>query len=455
MATPSGKPSDSSRIVVPVVAFLVGGVLGVAVGIAIGFGVAMALIAARPVPFAPPRYETVPVPTDELPELEEGGDPQPEQGLRLDVPIEDIPIEPEPPPPPEPRAPEVGAVRTPRLWFERTQEEDGRWDSRKWGGEGNDLRATSLATLCFLGAGYRPDRGRFKDEVRLGLSWLAGRQGADGRFGGGTFLDHGIASLVFVEAYARTHDAKLKARAQRGIDCIVATQPDHGGFGPNGAAERDKGDLHVTSWQILAVRAADDAGLDVPDRVIERFRAFLKSVERDDGKSAPSPDAEAGGPAVWAMGLCSRLMLGATAKETRAAAAALLEQTRAPQEGGPQGLLGDLGLVFFGTVGLKYRGGEDGSRWFRIWHRRLCDAQTRERRDASGADVRGSWDPARYALPFEGGRVEATALAILSLETPYRFLSIYAPSEPAAPPASSGPPRLRPPEGGIDDDENE
>ncbi len=109
------------------------------------------------------------------------------------------------------------AVEKALAYLAGLQEEDGRWDIGKSGGQaGHDVAATSFSLLAFYGRGERHDKEcKYQDKVKLGLDWLLGQQNvASGDLRGDSpkynaMYDHGIAALALVEAYGVTKDSKL------------------------------------------------------------------------------------------------------------------------------------------------------------------------------------------------------------------------------------------------------
>ena len=86
------------------------------------------------------------------------------------------------------------------------QEEDGRWDIRKTGGQaGHDVAATAFSLLAFYGRGERHDKEcQYQSNVKRGLDWLINQQNpVSGDLRGSNsnngMYSHGIAALALVE----------------------------------------------------------------------------------------------------------------------------------------------------------------------------------------------------------------------------------------------------------------
>src|SRR5262249_20741497 len=159
-------------------------------------------------------------------------------------------------------------------WILLQQHEDGRWGLEgpyPDAGQANDIAGTAFGLLPLLGAGKTHkmagkvgDNKRYGDAVLKGLLYLIRKQDKrTGDLGGGMYA-HGLAAIALCEAYAMTQDKALLQRpAQMAINYILYAQHDRGGwrYGPKQA-----GDTSVVGWQIMALKSAQMANLNVPEK---------------------------------------------------------------------------------------------------------------------------------------------------------------------------------------------
>ena len=95
------------------------------------------------------------------------------------------------------------AVDKALAFLAENQEEDGRWDIRKSGGQaGHDVSSTAFSLLAFYGRGERHDEEcTYQSVVRKGIDWLINEQDiATGdlrgkRPAGNGMYSHGIGAL--------------------------------------------------------------------------------------------------------------------------------------------------------------------------------------------------------------------------------------------------------------------
>ena len=81
-----------------------------------------------------------------------------------------------------------------------------------------------------------------------------------------------FVSLFLSERY----DPLLRRPAQNAINLLINSQHENGGwrYSPTKTAQ---GDMSISGWQIMALKSAQMAGLDVPSIAVTRCKSFLES----------------------------------------------------------------------------------------------------------------------------------------------------------------------------------
>ena len=316
-------------------------------------------------------------------------------------------------------------------WLAKHQNSDGSWSLDRFNHAGecreqcfdigvpSETAGTGLALLPFLGAGYthRVDC-EYKGEVQKGLDWLIANQADDGGlmgdrvFGNTGMYAHGQAAMALCEAYALTHDSKLRIPAQKAVDFIIEAQHSAGGwrYYPN-----QPGDTSVVGWRLMALRSAKMGGLTVPEKTFKQSNRFLTSVQESDtqGRFSYMPQSRAT-ETMTAEGLLCRLYSGwRTDFPPLLHGADWLLKNHLPSEDDS-----NMYYWYYATQAMHHIGGE---RW-RTWNERmrplLIELQNKE-----GHQL-GSWQPIGNHDRM-GGRLYMTALAVCTLEVYYRHLPIY------------------------------
>jgi len=318
----------------------------------------------------------------------------------------------------------LAAIRRGLAWLAKAQMEDGHWDlrrfrhtgKRKFADTNSITAATGLGLLPFLGDGQTHFEGRYKDTVDRGLRWLVDHQKDNGDlFTGGEgnahMYSHAIAAIALCEAYGLTRDEALKSPAQAGIDFIVEAQHKDGGwrYHPN-----QKGDTSVFGWQIMALKSAQMAGLDVPGSTLDRARRYLKKARRggDSGEFGYQPGG-GGKPAMTAEGLLCMEYLGTEKTDPYLQNGIKYLANRPPAKGKDTSY-----YWYYGTQTLFHYQGEPWRRWNENMNPTLLATQQVR------GDMAGAW-PARDNWEERAGPLYATSLRLLMLEVYVRHLPLY------------------------------
>lgn len=306
------------------------------------------------------------------------------------------------------------AVEAGLMWLARAQEQDGRWDAKKWGGGSPYyVGSNGLAVLAFLGAGYHPGQAKYQATVRRGLDWLVRRMRPNGDLQASHVYGQGIAAMALCEAYGMSGGVRYRLPAQLAINHVVRLQGPTGGWG----YDKERNDTSVSGWQIMALKSAKLAELNVPDSAIERAKGFLAAVTLPNSTSAyrlVERMEGAGTITMTPVGLLCRLFLDYGLEDEHVVkGAGLLRQW------GPfYGELFNVYYIYHGTYAMFQMGGDYWQEWNAKFRDRLIDKQIK----AEGP-LQGSWTPEEH-FDVTGGRVYCTAACVFALEVYYRYLPV-------------------------------
>ncbi len=317
------------------------------------------------------------------------------------------------------------AVELALNWLAAHQSRDGRWSAAGFdqgcgqcGGETHieaDHALTGLSLLCFLGAGHTHEQaGPYKNNVERGLQWLVSRQKADGDLRGKeTMYSQGIATIALSEAFAMTGDRQLHDPVAKAAAYIQRAQ--NTGVGGWRYDPGQPGDTSVLGWQVMALKSASNAGVDVSlesfdaarawlDRVSERSRPGLYAYQPGDRPKA----------SMTAEGMFSQSLLGLPPTHRRMRDSADFILRHLPHwESDPATY-----FWYYASLALFQHQGKE----WEVWNKALTEELTTHQREDGRAA--GSWDPADEWSKI-GGRIYQTALCTLMLEVYYRYLPLY------------------------------
>ena len=92
---------------------------------------------------------------------------------------------------------------------------------------------------------------------------------------------HGFAMLCMSQAYGMSRKRELGQKLRSAVKCTLAAQNDQGGW--RYRPVKSDADLSVTVCQIMALRAARDSGINVPDSAREKCIDYVKKSQTADG----------------------------------------------------------------------------------------------------------------------------------------------------------------------------
>ena len=155
---------------------------------------------------------------------------------------------------------------------------DGSW-SLKEGRMGHPVAITGYALLAFMAAGNLPHEGEYAKNVAAGMQFLLDSAQPDGLFRGvssGQYMyNHGIATIALAELYGESHAPALRTKLQRAVDVILKAQNPAGGW--RYTPDPRDADISVTVLQAVALRAAQDAGLSIPQEAVAKAIGYVNS----------------------------------------------------------------------------------------------------------------------------------------------------------------------------------
>lgn len=307
------------------------------------------------------------------------------------------------------------------------QQPDGHWAS---GGYRGDVGITGLCLLSFLASGNQPGRGRYGLVMNEAVDFLANSVQMSGQFAppglivnsnggqsGPPMYGHGFATLALAEVYGMTHRHDLKPKIEAAIKLIEDVQnqdgqPQHdGGWRYN--PRQGEADISVTVVQVLALRAARNAGLSVPQSTIDRAIAYMRRCNNSsDGGFQYQVRQGPSGPARTGAGVLSLMMAGLRdSPECQGGLNYLKEHPLDARNEWPY-REHFYYAIYYVTQAMYQAGGDYWKTWYTNIRDRLVKSQ--------GSD--GDWAANGYS---EAGPEYATAMAVLVLQVPAGLLPIY------------------------------
>jgi hypothetical protein len=172
----------------------------------------------------------------------------------------------------------------------------------------------------------------------------------------------------------------------------------------------------------MALKAAEKAGIKVPDSTWKGVTFYLDSVSIDgEGRYGYEIEKKSYAVSVTSMAMLSRMYLGQGRDNADLRAGIALIDKKGPYD--------NLYYNYFATQVMKNWGGKEWDRWNERLRDDLIGWQEK------GGDAKGSWTPRdRDDYSKAGGRLLTTSLATLTLEVYYRYKPLLPEDTNSVPP---------------------
>jgi hypothetical protein len=150
-----------------------------------------------------------------------------------------------------------------------------------------NVAVTALAGLAFMSAGNTPNRGKYGKHVDLAVKFLMASTEPTGLITShegnqqNPMYGHGFATLFLAEVYGMTHRQDVREKLKLAVNLIVNSQNKEGGW--RYQPRRFDADVSVTVCQIMALRAARNAGIYVPKSTVDACIKYVKQCQNADG----------------------------------------------------------------------------------------------------------------------------------------------------------------------------
>lgn len=344
------------------------------------------------------------------------------------------------------------AVAAALAWLARHQSADGHWKCAGFGercagaacaGAGDadfDVGVTGLAILAFLGAGHAPNAfgPGYGPVVQKGVDWLIAQQTPNGTFGKACnkeMYNDAIATYALVEAYGATGNGFTGKAAQNGIDALVQAKNPYKAW--RYTPKCGENDTPISTWCAVALAAAERADLNVGHSSLVEAKAWIdEATNKDVGRvgyqcledanekvSSPGKNEDFRNHETSAAeGMIVRLLVDGDRKDPCLELATKLLARDLPVWDAKRKTI-DYYAWYHETLALFLYDGPDSGRPHKAWEAWNAALQaallTHQRTKAEGC-AEGSWD-ADDRWGWAGGRVYATAMGAMTLETYYRF----------------------------------
>ena len=325
-------------------------------------------------------------------------------------------------------------------WLASQQRRDGSFPSIKPG----QPAVTSICVLAFVASGHRPGEGPYGQNINAGIDFVLSCQKANGllcqqvperayiaRRASHTYTyNHAIAGIMLSEVYGMTDrkraerirvaiEKALRFTYQKQIKRQKQRPTDRGGWRYEGGDGGLLSDLSVTSWHLMFLRSAKNAGFNVPKEYMDEGLEYVQRCFDSRAGGFMYNPGERNPPLSRAMAGAGILSLSLGGKhETKMARRAGDRLLKYPYPFNRYKMYTATCRrfhygAFYCSQAMYQLGGKYWAQFFPVLVRTYLANQRPD----------GSWDVDKQDTVF--GNTLSTGFAVLALTTPYQLLPIF------------------------------
>lgn len=282
-------------------------------------------------------------------------------------------------------------------YLARTQQEDGSWPG------GYPEAVTSVSMMAFMVQGHFPDKGPYGKTMARSVDYLLKASKRGGGYMGNSMYAHGLSTLALSEVWGMSAREEIRPVLKRAVEIIIEAQAPSGGwrYDPRPV----DADISVTVMQIVALASAKEAGIYVPDKTIKQALEYVKHCQEPKSGGFGYQGPESPNLARSAAGVMSLTIAGD--RNT-----AVVKQGLAYLNSLPDTKFRDQPYFFYGHYYAVQAMYQAGDQFYQPWYPKIRDGLLAKQ------EREGCWDD-------QPGRPFGTAMGVLIMGVPYRYLPIY------------------------------
>jgi hypothetical protein len=294
------------------------------------------------------------------------------------------------------------------------QTTDGAFGDGRYG---KNVAVSALAGIALMADGNLPGRGEHGEAVSKCVEYVLANCTESGLIAGeganGPMYGHGFATLFLGEVYGmtagggdtnqsqRVHEALVKA-----VHLIEQTQNEQGGWRYNPVPY--DADISVTICQIMGLRSARNAGIEVSKSTIDRAVEYVRKCQNPDGGFKYQLESGASGWPRSAAGVASLFYAGIYSDDAIDRGIAYLQKEAMPGQAAAS-----KAHYFYGhyycVQAMYLAGGGAWAKWWPAIREELIRSQNED----------GSWEDRSVGYTY------ATSMSLIILQMPKRYLPIF------------------------------
>ena len=288
---------------------------------------------------------------------------------------------------------------------------------RNRGAFGNSAMSAGVATaslggLAMMCGGHAPGQGAYGKAIDMcaefvmknvrNTGYIATRDGGSRE----NMYGHGFSMLFLSQAYGMTRKREIGDTLGSAVRLTCKCQNNQRGW--RYQPTKSDADLSITVCQIMGLRGARDAGIDVPDDVRTKCIDYVKNSQNKNGSFRYTMQGGHTTFAMTAAGVTSLYSAGIYEGEQVEKG---LEYLMKFKPNGAQGGGHYFYSHYYAIQAMWHAGGKHWAEWYPLIRDQLINNQTAE----------GSWRSSEAGAPF------GAAMACIILQMPFNYVPVFSP----------------------------
>ena len=165
-------------------------------------------------------------------------------------------------------------------WLSQNQNAEGAWEGGHYGSEPG---VVGLCIMSFLAHGEDPNHGPYSQNIQKAVDFIIENQKESNGYIGTSIYSHGFATLALAECYGMFQDEKIAPALKKAVDLILSAQKRNSRGAWRYTPDSSDADSTVSGCQIVALYAARNAGIPVPDTAFAKAAKYMAKCRGSDG----------------------------------------------------------------------------------------------------------------------------------------------------------------------------
>ena len=275
------------------------------------------------------------------------------------------------------------------------------------------VATASLGGLAMMCGGHAPGQGPYGKAIDMCTEYVMKNVRNTGyiatRDGGAreNMYGHGFSMLFLSQAYGMTRKREIGEKLRSAVQLTCKCQNNQGGW--RYQPTKSDADLSITVCQIMGLRGARDAGIDVPDDVRTKCIEYVKKSQNKNGSFRYTMQGGHTTFAMTAAGVTSLYSAGIYEGEqvTKGLEYLMKFKPNGAQQGGGHYFYSN----YYAIQAMWHAGGKHWGEWYPLIRDQLVNNQTAE----------GSWRSSEAGAEF------GAAMACIILQMPLNYVPVFSP----------------------------